>query len=49
MFDGANLALISDVEQTNRCLVRMKIPCLSMYHLLVNTYKLRYKKEMKQR
>ena len=43
MFDGANLTLISDVDQANRCLVRMKDPELVDVPSPCK-YKSRYKK-----
>ena len=48
MFDGANLTLIDDMDQTDRGLVRMKDPWL-IDVLSPSKYKSRYKKEMKQR
>ena len=59
MFDGANLILISDVDQ-DKWMLGSHEDNLSMHHLVVNTsdpinilglskYKSRYKKEMEQR
>ena len=48
MFDDANLSHISDVDQTIRCLVRIKDPYI-IDVLSPSKCKSRYKKEIKQR
>ena len=48
MFEGTNFTLISDVGQDTTFLVRMTDPLL-IDVLSPSTYKLKYKKEIKQR